>query len=29
MNNASKTLSSAHLQLRTKRYSQKKSGINY
>jgi len=29
MNNSVKTLSSAHLQLRTKRYPQKTSGINY
>jgi len=29
MNNAIKTLSSAHLQLRSKRYLQETSGINY
>jgi len=29
MNNPNKTLSSAHLQLRTKGYPQKTSGINY
>jgi len=29
MNNAIKTLSSAHLQLRSKRYPQKTSDINY